>query len=89
MTKNMSASLSSICRLNALLIYNSAEPVLSSRNFDPQTRTLRKRVEVDAEMEDTVEKDVAGLAERIIAEEEEARAQELVCATSWPAYDLG
>ena len=46
-------------------------------------------MEVDAEMEDTVEKDVAGLAERIIAEEEEARAQELVCATFWPAYDLG
>jgi cwf18 pre-mRNA splicing factor len=56
------------------------EPVIKNRNFDPITRTLRKhdRTE-DAVMEDTVEKNVDGLAEKIIAEDEERRAQELVC----------
>ena len=56
------------------------EPVLKNRNFDPVTRTLRKhdRTE-DAIMEDTVEKNVDGLAEKIITEDEERRAQELVC----------
>ncbi|THH10837.1 hypothetical protein EW145_g1053 [Phellinidium pouzarii] len=54
------------------------EPVLSTRNFDPGTRTLRKRNQNDDDnMEDTVEKDVAGLAQQIIAEDEEMRAQDL------------
>lgn len=48
------------------------------RNFDPETRTLRKHAQ-DDETEDTVEKQVEGLAEKIIAEDEERRAQELVC----------
>ncbi|KAF9514460.1 hypothetical protein BS47DRAFT_1343021 [Hydnum rufescens UP504] len=46
------------------------------RNFDPETRTLRKHAQ-DDEPEDTVEKQVEGLAEKIIAEDEERRAQEL------------
>jgi len=54
------------------------EPILKGRNFDPETRTLRKRdAQGDVEMEDTVEKDVDGLAEEIIAEDESRRAQEL------------
>lgn len=57
---------------------NSAEPTLSTRNFDPATRTLRRRDHEDDENEDTVEKNVAGLAEKILAEDEERRAQELV-----------
>jgi coiled-coil domain-containing protein 12 len=50
---------------------------LSNRNFDPQTRTLRKR-QADVEMEDTLEHNVQGLAEQIIAEDEAKRAQDLV-----------
>ncbi|WWD20600.1 hypothetical protein CI109_105076 [Kwoniella shandongensis] len=46
------------------------------RNFDPETRTLRKRGEED-EVEDTVEKAVEGLAEQIIKEDEEKRKEEL------------
>lgn len=43
------------------------------------SRTLRKRNQGDdVEMEDTVEKNVEGLAENIIAEDEQRRAQELV-----------
>jgi coiled-coil domain-containing protein 12 len=34
-------------------------------------------------MEDTVEKNVDGLAEKIIAEDEERRAQELACRPSY------
>jgi coiled-coil domain-containing protein 12 len=58
----------------------SSESVsISQRNFDPLTRTLRKRDRADAENEDdTVEKDVSGLAQEIIAGHEEQRAQELV-----------
>jgi coiled-coil domain-containing protein 12 len=56
------------------------EPIIKSRNFDPESRTLKKRATLpdDVEMEDTVERDVAGLAENIIAEDEARRAQELV-----------
>lgn len=64
-------------------MHNSDEPLLATRNFDPQTRTLKKRSDSDVDMEDTVEKDVAGLAEHIIAEEEEARIQELVSVFSF------
>lgn len=39
-------------------------------------------------MEDTVEKDVVGLAEQIIAEEEETRAQELVCLVSSSTFRI-
>jgi coiled-coil domain-containing protein 12 len=64
----------------------SDEPVIKSRNFDPTTRTLRKHDRTDdVVMQDTVEQNVDGLAERIIAEDEERRAQELVCRSS-PVY---
>ncbi|KAL1677377.1 mRNA splicing factor [Schizophyllum commune] len=58
------------------------EPILKHRNFDPESRQAKKRAtkadaDGDAVMEDTVEKSVAGLAERIVAEDEERRAQEL------------
>ncbi|WWC65164.1 uncharacterized protein I303_107778 [Kwoniella dejecticola CBS 10117] len=46
------------------------------RNYDPETRTLRKRGQED-ENEDTVEKAVEGLAEQIIKEDEEKRKEEL------------
>ncbi|KAK4684365.1 coiled-coil domain-containing protein 12, partial [Tremellales sp. Uapishka_1] len=46
------------------------------RNFDPETRQIRKRGGED-ETEDTVEKAVEGLAERIIKEDEEKRKEEL------------
>jgi coiled-coil domain-containing protein 12 len=61
-----------------LISDENAEIVLNTRNFDPETRTLRKRTQADAELEDTLEKDVEGLAERIIVEDEERRAQDLV-----------
>ncbi|TDL25026.1 mRNA splicing factor [Rickenella mellea] len=68
------------------------EPTLSRRNFDPETRTLRKRTrEDDEEIDDTVEKNVAGLTERIIKEDEERRAQELDLtniAPKRPNWDL-
>ena len=51
--------------------------VFKPRNYDPETRTIRKRA-LGEEDEDTVEKAVEGLAEQIIAEDEERRAQELV-----------
>jgi coiled-coil domain-containing protein 12 len=51
---------------------------MKSRNYDPASRTVRKRVR-DGDMEqDTVEKEVEGLAQKIIAEDETRRAQELV-----------
>ena len=54
------------------------EPLVKSRNFDPESRALKKRTLEDAEMEDTVENRVKGLAEQIIADDEKRRAQELV-----------
>ena len=57
----------------------NAEPLIKNRNFDPETRTLKKRGnDEDVEMEDTVEKNIEGLAEQIIEEESGKRAQELV-----------
>jgi cwf18 pre-mRNA splicing factor len=58
---------------------------LKQRNFDPETRTLRKRDPTDA-LEDTVEKNVEGVAEQIIAEDAERRQQELVC-TGWDSHN--
>lgn len=52
--------------------------MLRNRNFDPETRTLRKHTQNGRLTEDTVEKNVEGMAEMIIAEDEERRAQELV-----------
>ncbi|TBU54358.1 hypothetical protein BD310DRAFT_988253 [Dichomitus squalens] len=54
------------------------EPVIKDYTFDPETRTLKKRTNDDnVQMEDTVEHRVDGLAEKIIAEDAERRAQEL------------
>lgn len=60
-------------------ISDDSEPIIKNRNFDPESRTLRKRTrDDDVEMVDTIEKDVKGVAEKIITEDEERRAQELV-----------
>ena len=50
---------------------------MATRNFDPETRTLRKH-QANVEMEDTLEHNVKGLAEQIIAEDEAKREQDLV-----------
>ncbi|KAJ8079124.1 hypothetical protein AAF712_006501 [Marasmius tenuissimus] len=68
------------------------EPVLKSRNFDPDTRTLKKHTQsADVDMEDTVEKNVEGIAEQIIAEDEQKRQEELDIfniAPKRPNWDL-
>lgn len=67
----------------------NAEPLIKSRNFDPETRTLKKRGnDEDLEMEDTVEKNIEGLAEQIIKEDAEKRAQELVCVLVTPLVGM-
>ena len=59
--------------------------MIKHRSFDPATRTLKKRTnDEDVEMEDTVEHQVAGLAEKIIAEDAERRAQDLVRPITLP-----
>ncbi|KAI0658798.1 mRNA splicing factor [Cubamyces menziesii] len=69
-----------------------AEPVVKHRSFDPTTRTLKKHTpDEDAQMEDTVEHQVEGLAEKIIAEDAERRAQDLDLfniAPKRPNWDL-
>lgn len=60
-------------------VHRVVEPLIKNRNFDPETRTLKKHTQEDVVMEDTVENQVKGLAEQIIAEDEKRRAQELVC----------
>lgn len=55
-----------------------AQPLIKNRNFDPESRTLKKLTQDDVEMEDTVETQVKGLAEQIIADDEKRREQELV-----------
>ncbi|TFK42352.1 cwf18 pre-mRNA splicing factor-domain-containing protein [Crucibulum laeve] len=68
------------------------EPLIKNRNFDPESRTLRKHTRNDDEaMEDTVEKNVQGMAEKIITEDEQRRAQELDVfniAPKRPNWDL-
>lgn len=51
-------------------------PVFKFRNYDPDSGTARKHARVDEE--DTVEKQVEGMAERVIAEDAIKRAEELV-----------
>ncbi|KAF5381034.1 hypothetical protein D9615_004154 [Tricholomella constricta] len=66
------------------------EPLVKNRNFDPESRTLRKRDPMN-DNEDTVEKNVEGLAEMIITEDEQRRAQELDVfniAPKRPNWDL-
>ncbi|KAI0780442.1 mRNA splicing factor [Trametes elegans] len=68
------------------------EPVIKHRSFDPSTRTLKKHTQnEDMQMEDTVEHQVEGLAEKIIAEDAERRAQDLDLfniAPKRPNWDL-
>ncbi|KAG2365704.1 cwf18 pre-mRNA splicing factor-domain-containing protein [Suillus spraguei] len=67
------------------------ESVLLSRNYDPETRTLKKHSKNDVLTTDTVEKAIEGVAERIIAEDEQQRAQELDVfniAPKRPNWDL-
>ncbi|KAG5645059.1 hypothetical protein DXG03_007149 [Asterophora parasitica] len=52
------------------------EPLIKSRNFDSVSRTHRKR-DAANDIDDTIEKNVQGLAELIISEDEQRRAQEL------------
>lgn len=48
------------------------------RNFDPATGLARKHARTDED--DTVEKQTDGLADQVIAQDQQARAQELVRA---------
>ncbi|KAH7889581.1 cwf18 pre-mRNA splicing factor-domain-containing protein [Phlebopus sp. FC_14] len=64
---------------------------LLNRNFDPERRTLRHHSQNGTLTQDTVEKDVEGMAEKIIAEDEHQRAQELDVfniAPKRPNWDL-
>ncbi|KAF7295364.1 hypothetical protein MIND_01075900 [Mycena indigotica] len=76
-----------------MMLSSADDSILKSRNFDPETRTLKKRpvFQDDTEMKDTVENNVAGLAEKIITEDEQRRAQELDIfniAPKRPNWDL-
>ncbi|KAG8733708.1 hypothetical protein FRC11_003863 [Ceratobasidium sp. 423] len=65
-------------------------PQIKQRNFDPNARKVIKKKDV-AEEEDTIEKQVAGLADMIIADDEEKRDQELDLtniAPKRPNWDL-
>lgn len=67
--------------LRSFNVSELAKPVIKNRTFDPETRTLRKHAQTeDVEMQDTVERKIEGLAESIIAEDAERRAQDLVSA---------
>ena len=57
---------------------NSA-PLIKNRNFDPESRTLKKHQPDDIVMEDTVENLAQGMAAQIIIDDEKRRTQELVC----------
>lgn len=59
----------------------SRPEVFKFRNFDPETGLARKHART--EESETVEKQTDGLADEVIAQDEQARAQELV---SPPAY---
>lgn len=54
-------------------------PQIKQRNFDADARKVIKKRDV-AEEEDTIEKQVAGLADLIIADDEQKRGEELVSA---------
>ncbi|KAK4699684.1 coiled-coil domain-containing protein 12, partial [Phenoliferia sp. Uapishka_3] len=55
--------------------------VFRFRNYDPETGGARKHLRM--EEDDTVEKQVEGLAEKIIAEDEARRAEELPKKPNW------
>jgi len=55
--------------------------ILSLRNFDPETRTLRKHAAAangHDQDDDTIEKNVQGLAQTVLAADEARQAAELV-----------
>ena len=54
-------------------------PLIKNRNFDPESRMLKKHNLDDPVMEDTLEIKAHGMAAQIIADDEKRRAQELVC----------
>ena len=57
----------------------SRDSLIKNRNFDPESRTLRKLNPVnDQILQDSVEKNVDGLAEEIIEADKERRAHDLV-----------
>ena len=80
--KKGTLSSSYIAKLVFLYVCRKPEPLIKNRNFDPDSRTLRKHANDDVVMQDTVEVQVKGLAEEIIAEDEKLRAQELVRFTT-------
>ena len=62
---------------------NRSIGILSLRNFDPETRTLRKHTAAaiangHGEEDDTIEKNVQGLAQAVLAADEARQAAELV-----------
>jgi coiled-coil domain-containing protein 12 len=63
----------------SIILIRHRDSVLLSRNYDPETRTLKKHSRNEDLATDTVEKAVEGVAEKIIAEEELQRNRELVC----------
>lgn len=79
--------------MQADILSRSSHFAFKQRNFDPETRQHRRR-EAGEAGEDTVEKAVEGLAERIIQEDEVKRAEELVRRASlfvdgtMPSHDL-
>jgi len=54
-------------------------PLIVNRNFDPESRTLRKHKADDVAMEDTVEHLAQSMAAQIMIDDEKRRGQELVC----------
>ncbi|OJA18782.1 hypothetical protein AZE42_01620 [Rhizopogon vesiculosus] len=69
----------------------NGDSVLLSRNYDPETKTLKKYSKNEELTTDTVEKAVEGIAEMIIAEDEQQRARELDVfniAPKRPNWDL-
>ncbi|KAG2077922.1 mRNA splicing factor [Suillus decipiens] len=78
-------------RKEGISTVSNGDSVLLSRNYDPETRTLKKHSKNDVLTTDTVEKAIEGVAERIIAEDERQRAQELDVfniAPKRPNWDL-
>ncbi|KIK46388.1 hypothetical protein CY34DRAFT_76296 [Suillus luteus UH-Slu-Lm8-n1] len=78
-------------RKEGLSTGSNGDSVLLSRNYDPETRTLKKHSKNDVLTTDTVEKTIEGVAEMIIAEDERQRAQELDVfniAPKRPNWDL-
>lgn len=65
-----------ICRGLTNREVKDATNLLSKRNFDPETRTIR-RPDITAN-NDTVEKDVDGMVDRILEADKERQNAELV-----------